>query len=403
MNHAVLIALGDELLSGLRQEGNCRWLAEKLTRAGWNVDKIEILSDGGSDLEESLRTLAGKVDLLVLSGGLGPTHDDCTRIALSRYLSVPLAEDRRAYDAVLARYPEESRAGLERSRGAQSAIPLGARGIHNPSGSALGIAFTVRGTRVFAFPGVPAEFRAMAEQELAADILMNDLRMTSVFVAGWPENLLKDRLAPITEQKDLHISILPSAGLIEFVLRGEPDRLVQAETQVRCLLPGDCLPPGTSSLQEAVHFESKKRNLTLSCAESCTGGLVGAALTEIPGSSEVFLGSAVCYSNQAKKSILSVSQEILDSFGAVSSQCALSMAEGARRIYGSDLSLSVTGIAGPEGGTEEKSVGTVWFSTYGLGIEEATLRRFSGNRRAVREKALMAGLEMLWRRISKEG
>lgn len=402
MNHAVLIALGDELLSGLRQEGNCCWLAEKLTRAGWKVDKIEILSDGGSDLEESLKILAGKVDLLVLSGGLGPTHDDCTRVALARYLSVPLEEDRTAYDAVLARYPEGNREGLERSRKAQSGIPLGARGVHNPSGSALGIAFTARGTRIFAFPGVPAEFRAMAEQELAADILMKDLRMTSVFVAGWPENLLKDRLAPVTEQKDLHISILPSAGLIEFVLRGEPERLTQAEARVRCLLPGDCLPPGTSSLQEAVLFESKKRNLTLSCAESCTGGLVGAALTEIPGSSEVFLGSAVCYSNQAKKSILSVSPQILDTFGAVSSQCALSMAEGARRIYGSDLSLSVTGIAGPEGGTEEKPVGTVWFAACGSGIEEATLRRFVGNRRAVRGRALMAGLEILWRRISKE-
>ena len=403
MNHAVLIALGDELLSGLRQEGNCCWLAEKLTRAGWKVDKIEILSDGGTDLEESLRNLAGKVDLLVLSGGLGPTHDDCTRVTLARYLSVPLAEDRTAYDAVLARYPAENREGLERSREAQSGIPLGARGVHNPTGSALGISFTVRGTRIFAFPGVPAEFRAMAEQELAADILMNDLRMTSVFVAGWPENLLKDRLAPVIEQKDLHISILPSAGLIEFVLRGDPERLEQAEALVRSLLPGDCLPPGASSLQEAVLLESKKRKRTLSCAESCTGGLVGAALTEIPGSSEVFLGSAVCYSNQAKKSILSVSQEILDSFGAVSSQCALSMAEGALRIYGSDLSLSITGIAGPEGGTEEKPVGTVWFGTYGSGIEEATMRRFSGSRTAVRSRALMAGLEMLWRRISREG
>ena len=402
MNHAVLIALGDELLSGIRQEGNCSWLAEKLTRAGWKVNKIEILSDGGPDLEESLKYLAGRVDLIVLSGGLGPTHDDCTRLALARYLSVPLEEDRQTYDGVLARYPEENRAGLERSRTAQSAIPLGARGVHNPVGSALGIACTVRGTRIFAFPGVPSEFRAMAEQELARDILMNDLRMTSVFVAGWPENLLKDHLAPVIEQKDLHISILPFPGLIEFVLRGEPERLEQAEARVRSLLPGDCLPPGASSLEEAVILESRKRKCTLSCAESCTGGLVGAALTEIPGSSEVFLGSAVCYSNQAKKSILSVSQEVLDTYGAVSPQCALSMAEGALRIYGSDLSLSVTGIAGPEGGREEKPVGTVWFSTCGSGIEETTMRRFFGNRRAVRGRALMAGLEMLWRRIVKE-
>ncbi len=402
MKHAVLIALGDELLSGLRQEGNCCWLAEKLTRAGWSVDRIEILSDGGSDLGETLKDLEGKVDLLVLSGGLGPTHDDCTRLTLSRYLSVPLAEDREAYDAVLARYPAERREGLERSREAQSAIPLGSRAVHNPAGSALGIAFARRGTRIYAFPGVPSEFRAMAEQELGEDMLMDDPGMTSLFVVGWPENLLKDHLVPVILQKDLHISILPSPGLIEFVIRGDPSRLQEASAQVRSLLPGDCLPRGASSLQEAVLLEARKRGLTLSCGESCTGGMVGAALTEISGSSEVFLGSAVCYSNEAKKSILSVSEEVLASFGAVSSRCALSMARGARKIYGSDLSLSVTGIAGPDGGTEEKPVGTVWFGTDGFGIEEATMRLFSGNRKAVRIRALMAGLELLWRRITRE-
>ena len=402
MNHAVLIALGDELLSGLRQEGNCCWLAEKLTRAGWKVDKIEILSDGGKDLGEVLEKEAGKIDLVVLSGGLGPTHDDCTRLILSRYLGVPLVEDRQAYDAILSRYSADRREGLERSREAQSAIPAGTRSVHNPSGSALGISFISRGSRIYAFPGVPAEFRAMAEQELAADLRIDDPRMTSLFVVGWPENLLKDRLAPVVEQKDLHISILPSAGLIEFVLRGEPGRLRQAEAEVRSLLPGDCLPSGTSSLAEGVFMEAKKRGIALSCAESCTGGLVGAALTECPGSSEVFLGSAVCYSNTAKKSILSVSEQILESFGAVSSQCALSMARGAREIYGSDLSLSVTGIAGPGGGSEEKPVGTVWYGTDGFGIEEATMRRFTGNRTAVRTRALMAGLELLWRRLSRE-
>jgi len=401
LKHAVLIALGDELLSGIRHEGNCSWLAGRLTRAGWRVVCMEILPDGKDSLSKYLKNWVGAADLLVLSGGLGPTHDDCTREAISSYLGVPLERADTAYDAIMARYPAEMRLPLEKCRDTQGSVPRGTRAVHNPEGSALGIAFEVSGTKVYAFPGVPSEYRAMAEQELAPELAPVRNGTASVLVAGLPESLLKDRLAPVISRQELHISILPSPGLVEIFMRGNPADVVQAEADVRLLVPGDCLPSASRSLEEAVIQGAVHRGLKLACAESCTGGMVGAALTSVPGSSAVFFGSAVCYSNSAKKSILSVNKATLNHFGAVSSQCAAEMAEGAVRVFGTDLAVSVTGIAGPEGGSPEKPVGTVWFGIAGKGRTEAVKKLFSGDRNGIRNRASMFALFCLWRKVSE--
>lgn len=403
MKRAILIAVGDELLNGLRQEGNCCWLAGKLSKAGWRVDHMEIIPDEHKSLQEALARWVGHSDLLVLSGGLGPTHDDRTRDALASFLCSPLEIDHAAYTAIVSRYPEEMKDLLEKNRSIQGAVPRGARSVHNPEGSALGIAFTHSGTRGFAFPGVPGEFRAMVEQELAEDLLVHDNRMYSLFIVGWPESLLKDRLASVIDRQDLRISILPSFGLIEFVMRGEPSRIAEAEEHVRSLLPDHCLPAGARSLEEAILLEATKKGITIACAESCTGGLVGAALTAIPGSSAIFLGSAVCYSNQAKKNILSVSEALLNQYGAVSSQCAVAMAEGARSVFSADISISVTGIAGPNGGSKEKPVGTVWFATAHSRGAEVQMHPFPGDRTAIRARAATTALVFLWRRVLGAG
>jgi len=401
LKHAVLIALGDELLSGIRHEGNCSWLAGRLTRAGWRVVCMEILPDGKDSLSKYLKNWVGAADLLVLSGGLGPTHDDCTREAISSYLGVPLERADTAYDAIMARYPAEMRLPLEKCRDTQGSVPRGTRAVHNPEGSALGIAFEVSGTKIYAFPGVPSEYRAMAEQELASELAPFKNGTASVLVAGWAESLLKDRLAPVISRQELHISILPSPGLVEIFMRGNPADVVQAEADVRLLVPGDCLPSASRSLEEAVIQGAAHRTLKLACAESCTGGMVGAALTAVPGSSAVFFGSAVCYSNSAKKSILSVNEATLNYFGAVSSQCAAEMAEGAVRVFGTDLAVSVTGIAGPEGGSPEKPVGTVWFGIAGKGRTEAVKKLFHGGRNGIRKRASMFALLCLWRKVSE--
>lgn len=396
-----LLAIGDELLSGIRGDTNCTWLASRLHDAGVPVRSIQVLPDDEGPILEALERWVGEVEFLVLSGGLGPTHDDRTRGVLARYLGVGLKPDEQAYDRIVSRYSEPLKSRVEASRSTQSLIPDGALALYNPQGSALGISFSAKGTEVFAFPGVPWEFRAMAEESFVPRI-RNLSSWKQVLVAGWPESLLAEKLKDTLENPALHVSILPSAGLVTLVFRGEAERVEAAVSRVREELPSDCLDEGDADMATAVVALARKRGVSLSCAESCTGGLVGAGITGVPGSSSVFLGSAVCYSNGAKTSILGVGRALLEAHGAVSGECAAEMARGARRVFGSDLAIAVTGIAGPEGGTADKPVGTVWFGVSAPAGERSFIRNLAGDRSHIRRWSTAIALETLWRNL-KEG
>jgi nicotinamide-nucleotide amidase len=402
MNRGVaLLAVGDEMLSGLRSDTNCSWLASKLHDAGVPVRGIQVIPDEEDVILETVANWVGKVEFVVLSGGLGPTHDDRTRFALARYLGVPLHPDDSTYDRIVARYEEPFRSRVEASRVPQALIPEGARGLLNMQGSALGIAFSAKGTEVFSFPGVPWEFRAMAEAFFLPRI---EERGTwkQVVVAGWPESLLAEKFEGLFSKPGLHVSILPSAGLVTLVFRGNSEEVETAVAQVREELPSDCLENGETEMSAAVVARAAKAGLSLACAESCTGGLVGAAITDVPGASRVFQGTAVCYSNEAKIRLLGVNPKTLENHGAVSEECALEMASGARRLFGSDISVAVTGIAGPEGGTREKPVGTVWFAVSGPKTLKAFKRSLAGDRAHIRRWSTAIALETLWRTL-KEG
>ena len=400
MKTAVLAAVGDELLSGVRREGNCAALAWRLHDAGWRVERIEVIPDEPDLIVGLLRHWVGRTDLLVLSGGLGPTHDDRTREALSVYLDSPLRREDALYDRIVGRYDGERRDALEHVRPSQSLVPASAQGLYNPEGSALGIIFEQRGTRVLSLPGVPSEFAAMVRQELS-ELFVPSHRWASVVLAGVSELRAVERVPEVIEDSSLHVSVLPSFASVELIVRGDPDRVRAAERLIRERFPDDALPAGCAALQEAVLHEARERGMTVSCAESCTGGLVQGALTSVPGSSDAFLGGVVTYSNEAKRKILGAPPEVLEQHGAVSAECAQAMAEGALRLYGTDLAVSVTGIAGPEGGSAEKPVGTVWFAVArvgGGGVQSsAFLRRLRGDRDGVRERAVGCALSALWR------
>lgn len=402
MRKAVLIAVGDELLSGIRHESNCASLAWLLHDAGWKVARMEIVPDDLPQVIDALRRWVGKVDLLVLSGGLGPTHDDKTRYALAEYLGCGLAVDDALYDRVVARSEGEFRALVERSRPLQGLVPTAARGVYNPAGSALGIYFEKSGTKVWSFPGVPFEFKAMVRQEISPS-LSSAHRWESVAIIGIPESLVVERVPEIVGDTRLHISILPSFGLVEFVIRGENELIKSAARIVRERFADDVLPEGCVTLPQAILKTGLEKSLTLACAESCTGGLVGAALTDIPGSSAVFLGSAVVYSNDAKNKALAVEGSLMETHGAVSGECAESMAEGALKLYGASVAVAITGIAGPEGGSDGKPVGTVWFavaSRLGARVEcRSFLKQLNGERDLVRERAVRVALTAVWRRM----
>jgi nicotinamide-nucleotide amidase len=405
---AVLVAIGDELLSGIRREGNCASLVWLLHDAGWSVLRVEIVPDDVPRIVDVLERWVGKTELLVFSGGLGPTHDDKTRYALAEYLKCGLSVNDVLYDRIVARFEDASwKALVERSRPVQGLIPVEAQGVYNPAGSALGIHFEKSGTQVWSFPGVPFEFKAMARQELTPFLSRKQGESArswkSVAVIGVPESLAVERVPEIVADDRLHISILPSFGLVEFVIRGDASLVESAARTVRERFAGHVLPEGCVTLPEAILATGREKGLTFSCAESCTGGLIGAALTDVPGSSAVFAGSAVVYNDQAKKKLLSVESFVLDNYGAVSGECAESMARGALDRYGTSLALAVTGIAGPDGGTQEKPVGTVWFAeaSWVAGEVESRsfVRRLDGDREFVRERAARIALIAAWRRM----
>ena len=398
---AVLAAIGDELLSGARLEKNCSFMAKNFHNKGVELKRIEIISDEEDEIINLLSRWVGKVDLLIISGGLGPTHDDKTRYAIAKYLDCGLYSD-PLYDKVVERVKDDPKRleYTERCRDPQAMIPELAAPVFNPTGFALGIKFEKDGTKVIALPGVPMEYESMTRQELPEIFSENtqNYAWTSIIILDVPEMTIANKIPEVINNKNLHVSILPAFPQVELIIRGEPELVNNAEKIIREKF-SDALPKGCTSIAEAVLFEAKVKNVKISCAESCTGGLVGAALTEIPGSSESFNGSAVTYSNEAKIKILGVDEQTLKNFGAVSEQCAREMAEGALKVYDADFAVSTTGIAGPDGGTELKPVGTVCFGVASRNETKTFTKIFPGNRQEVRTRAVRFILAELLKKI----
>ena len=404
MKNAVLAAIGDELLSGARTEKNASFMASHLHSKGVEVLRIEVVPDTDSSIHDLLSRWIGKTELLILSGGLGPTHDDRTRHAIAKYLNCGLTANNEMYDRVLERVKDNPQryAYTERCRDPQAMIPDSAQAVFNPAGFALGIRFTKKGTTVIALPGVPMEYQAMTRQELP-ELFAPDAEhyCTSVIILDIPELTIAERIPEVIGNPELHVSILPAFPQVELIIRGTGKLVSEAERLIRSRFRDDVLPQGCASIAEAVLYEARYRGAKIACAESCTAGMIGAALTDIAGSSDVFNGSAVVYSNEAKSNILGVKAETLRDFGAVSEECAREMARGALRIYGADYAVAVTGIAGPDGGSEAKPVGTVWCGVCGVSGESAVMRRLPGSREEVRVRTVRFALAELWRLMQK--
>ncbi len=403
MPSAVLAAIGDELLSGARLEKNCNFMAKNFHNRGWELKRVEIISDEEDEIINLFSRWVGKVELLIISGGLGPTHDDKTRYAISKYLDCDLYSD-SLYDKVVERVKDDPHRFeyTERCRDPQAMIPKLAAPIFNPVGFALGIKFEKDGTKVLALPGVPMEYEAMTRQELPEIFSLENKNYawTSIIILDVPEMTIANKIPEVINNKNLHVSVLPAFPQVELIIRGEPSQVEEVEQIIRERFP-DSLPRGCTSIAEAVLFEAKAKGAKISCAESCTGGLVGASLTDIAGSSEVFNGSAVTYSNEAKMKILGVSEATLKNFGAVSEQCAAEMAEGALRVYDSDFAVSTTGIAGPDGGTKLKPVGTVCFGVASKTWTKTFTKKLPGGRSEVRIRAVRFALSELLKEIRK--
>ena len=406
---AACLAVGSELLGDHRLDSNSLTVTHALTRHGITVEEKRVAGDSVERVADAIRELFGRHDLVVVTGGLGPTADDVTRDAVAQAFGREIVLDAEVEGWIRARYADLGR-DMPEICTTMARVVAGSQPLRNDRGSAPGILLEENGRVLAVFPGVPWEMEEMLERDLVPEI------------AAWNPGLAKISRTLLlggvvesdTEAKIRHlygefgredITILASYGVLRLVLSAVGDeptaekRLDAMEAAFREVLDDDVAAVDIDGLSEVVLDGLKRRRETLAVAESCTGGLLSAHLTDVPGASEVFLGGVVSYSNEAKEHFIDVPHETLVEHGAVSEEVARAMAEGVRARFGSDWGAGITGIAGPTGGTEEKPVGLVHWAVAGPDGVSAKHHVFLGDRSIVRVWSLNATLDLLRRRL----
>ncbi len=401
---ASVLSIGTELTRGEIQNTNATWLAERLTALGLEVTRIVSVADEAGAIIEALALLSRDSEIVASTGGLGPTTDDITSASVAAWLGVKQQRD----PAVLAGLKERlERVGrqLTASNAQQADFPEGAEILENPNGTAPGFCVRLERASLFFMPGVPREMRPMFERFVApaararAVGAQHQLRLRCF---GQPESVINDKLAGLEAAHGVRVAYRAHFPEIEVKLVARettPEaaraRAEAAGAEARQRLGTAVYAEGELDLPHAVGDLLRERRLTLSLAESCTGGLVSSLLTQHPAS-DFFVGGVVSYANSVKIQQLGVERAVLDARGAVSPEVARQMADGARRAFGSDLALSLTGIAGPTGATADKPVGLVY---YALSTASATLVRevnvSSRPREGVQLYAAWCGLNLI--------
>jgi nicotinamide-nucleotide amidase len=400
---AAVLSIGTELTRGELVNTNATWLSEQLTLLGCEVAEHAVVADDVDAIVETLRRLASRNAVLVVTGGLGPTTDDLTSEAAARAAGVGLARHEPSLEAIRRKFAAVGRT-MSATNAKQADFPVGAVVLENPVGTAPGFALTLGACRCFFMPGVPHEMQRIFGdhvQSALAPTVQRRTHQVRLRTFGLPESVVGERLAGL---EDAHpgVTIGYRASFPEIEVKvharaesgGDAAELAQrVAREVRERLEDVVFGEGEETYAAYVGRVLRDRGLTLAVAESCTGGMVGAMLTEVPGSSDYLLLDAVTYSNAAKSGVLGVSSEILRAHGAVSAESATAMADGARRIADADLAVSITGIAGPGGGSETKPVGTVWIGLARRDREAvAELHRLHGDRTRIRTMAAYLAL-----------
>ena len=410
---AVILSIGRELVSGLTLDRHAQAISKALMALGVQVLRHLTLDDDVEAITEAFRAAGADADLVVATGGLGPTLDDGTRDALARAMGVPLEESAPAREHLYGWAKARGKV-LSRSNLVQTLLPRGAATLPNPVGTALGIEARVGGARVFVMPGVPTEMHKMLADEvlprLASAQGARVTRVRTVRTFGLPESQLGERLADLmAPRRHPQVGTAVHGGMIDVHIYAtgapqEVERLLEIDARaVRERLGPWVFAEGDEHMEDAVAGLLAGRRATVAVAESCTGGLIAAKLVNVPGISRWLLEGVVAYSNASKIRTLGVPEDLIGRHGAVSEEVARAMAEGIRRRSGADFALGVTGVAGPEGGTAEKPVGTVWTALADAAATPAAREVFTGDRALVRERAANYALNMLRLRLIELG
>ena len=406
---AELLAIGSELLGPLRAETNTLWLTERLLDAGVEIAARTTLADDLPLLESAFRQALSRAAVVIATGGLGPTADDLTREAAAAATGRRLRRDPAIVEALRARFARHSRT-MSATNEKQADVIEGAMPLPNARGTAPGQVLEHESRLLVLLPGPPGEMKPMFDEQVLP-LLRARVGPTRVVrrrvlrIAAMPESEVDQLAAPVYSRfEKVKTTILGAAGQVELHLVAHGDGAEEAESRIEELaaklreaLPGRVFSEDGRELTEVVVGLLRERGLTLAVAESCTGGLFSARLTDVPGASAVLERGLVTYANRAKVEEAGVDPSLLDAHGAVSEEVAAALATGAMRAAGADVGVGITGIAGPGGGTAEKPVGLVFVATCGAAGTRVRRSVFPGGRERVRFQATQMALEMLRR------
>ena len=411
--HAEIITIGDEILIGQVVDTNSAWMAKELSKNGIEVTKISSISDEAGEIIDTVKAAMKRSPLVLMTGGLGPTNDDITKKTLSDYFGMNLVQDDELYQKIQNRL---SKYGIPMNRfnREQALIPDGARIIPNNFGSAPCMWFEKDNSVLASMPGVPFEMKGIMQNGLISAIKKYfstpEIVHKTIMTEGIGESVLSDMLSDWEDNlpKNMKLAYLPSPGKVRLRLsikgnnKEELEELVKLEVEkLQKLLPNNIFAYDDQAIEEIVAKLLLAKGKTISTAESCTGGYIAHLITSHAGSSAYFKGGVVSYSNEIKENVLGVNSDILEKYGAVSQHVVEQMAIGAKKILNTDYAVATSGIAGPDGGTEEKPVGTVWIAVAGdFGVISEKLELYKVRERNIKVSAFRV-LNLLRKELEK--
>lgn len=370
-----IISIGDELLIGQVVNTNASWIAGQLDNSGYETGQIVTVPDNRNSILETLENIAGKIDTVIITGGLGPTKDDITKSVICEFTGTELVFNADVFENIKSIFHKRGMEVSETNR-KQAEVPAVCRILQNGHGTAPGLWFEKKGTVFIALPGVPFEMKFLITEKVIPELLQKFSPATivhkSVLVHGIPESHLSDRLENWEhglKTSGLKLAYLPQPGIIKLrisyagINNEHISEIIQNHLdELRKIIPDNIFGYDDDSIEQIIGELLTERGATVSAAESCSGGKIASMITSVPGSSQYFKGSVIAYANDVKIHLLNVKPANISKLGAVSREVAEEMAIGSLHLFHSDYSVATSGIAGPDGGTPEKPVGTVWIA-----------------------------------------
>ena len=408
-----IITVGDELLIGQVINTNASWIGEQMVLHGAHVVRTVTLPDSKTLIDKELAHSSTHADLVIITGGLGPTHDDVTRDAVASFLGVPLTLDESVLENIRQRFKKYNRPMPERNK-VQAMVPEGCEVLHNAFGTAPGLWYFGNSFSICVLPGVPHEMKGLIETYLLPriqkDSRIKPVAQRTLHTLGIGESHLQELLGETSNwlPEEYKLAYLPGLGGVRLRITTSGldnedafTRLKSIEQLIRDKVGSHIFGTDNDILESKIGDLLHEAGLTISTAESCTGGLIGDRITNVSGSSRYFKGGIIAYCNQVKQDFLGVSEDLINEYGAVSKQVALQMAVGVRERLKTDIGISATGIMGPTGGTPDKPVGTVWIGYADAHSQYAERILIQKDRRINKKYTVMAALRILWRKLKK--